>query len=87
MTKRMPLVAAILLLLLPLLYLGSYGLLVVRQPGYSVTKFSPAEEDNYRLGGALAQTFYWPLEQLDRRVQPSAWESPRVQELMPMVWE
>jgi hypothetical protein len=60
------LIASVLLLLL--VYLGSYLSLV--EPGFS--QFD--DESSYRTGGQWESGFFWPLEQLDRRVRPGAWE-------------
>jgi len=70
-----PLVVAIVLLLLPVLYVGSYLALVVRKPMVSVSLTFPTQYDAefYRFGGDYARTFYWPLEQIDRQLQPAAW--------------
>ena len=59
-TNGVPITATV-LLLLPLLYVGSY--LANVRPGQS-----------YRIGGGLADGFYRPLEQVDRRIRPDAWE-------------
>jgi hypothetical protein len=32
------------------------------------------QNENYRYGGERAAWFFWPLEQIDRRVRPSAWD-------------
>lgn len=68
-------VIAVLLLLLPLLYIGSYLALVVRKPMVTVSLTFPTQysADYYRFGGDYAEIFFWPLEQLDRRLQPDAW--------------
>jgi len=60
--SRAPLIAAIVLLLLPILYGGSYLALVV--PGAAMP---------YR-GVEPARSFFWPLEQIDRKVRPAEWE-------------
>jgi hypothetical protein len=76
-----PIIAAV-LLLLPVLYVGSYLALVVpegkpadrvfRENGHTVieTYLTP-----YRFGGKFSERIYWPLEQIDRRVRQDAWES------------
>ena len=74
MTNRAPIIVAIVLLLLPVLYLGSYLALVV--PGFWLPSI-PADSNenfNYRYGGMLAAKFFWPLEQIDRKFRPKAWE-------------
>jgi hypothetical protein len=67
MTNRAPLILAITLLLLPVLYVGSYLALV--RPGLP----NPRTGSNYRYGGFVASYFYWPLEQIDRGVRPDTW--------------
>jgi hypothetical protein len=57
-----PLIIAIVLLLLPMLYVGSY--LALKQVEY------------YCWGGDWASRLYWPLEQIDRKMRPEAWKSP-----------
>jgi hypothetical protein len=72
---------AAVLLLLPVLYVGSYFALVVPE-GYlreaSVQVTEPTPEmfflKHYRFGGKVAARAYWPLEQIDRRLRPGAWE-------------
>ncbi|QDU31427.1 hypothetical protein ETAA8_65850 [Anatilimnocola aggregata] len=86
MTSRAPLIVAIVLLLLPVLYVGSYLALVEPQGivirpeinqnaeyylGYS--PIIPAVIHRYRFQNDIAETFYWPLEQIDRKVRPGAW--------------
>lgn len=72
-----PLIIAIVLLLLPVLYVVSYLLLVIRQPVVAVSLTYPTQyaADFYRWGGDYAERFYWPLEQIDRKLQPSAWRT------------
>jgi hypothetical protein len=76
MTNRAPLITAIVLLLLPVLYLGSYFALVVpRPPAYQSrpVMLYPDQSLHYRLGGRGAAAFYWPINQIDRKVRPGAW--------------
>jgi hypothetical protein len=80
-----PIIAAS-LLLLPVLYVGSYFFLVSpnRGPvvrtvyGCSLTPGYDVHAD-YRVGD-LSQ-LYWPVEQADRRLRPQAWVDPRELEL------
>jgi hypothetical protein len=70
-----PFIAAV-LLLLQLLYVGSYLALVVprgvwRSKGTgSSAAASRTSTDRYRYGGSLADSFFWPLEQIDRGCGP-----------------
>jgi hypothetical protein len=67
------LVATVLLLLPPALYVGSYCLLA--ESVY--TKFGRGA--SYRYGGNVAEAFYKPLELADRRFRPREWEPLFVQ--------
>jgi hypothetical protein len=72
------LIVAIVLLLLPVLYLGSYFALVVPR-SVLVPITGPIGESgflvrHYRYGGDWAERAFWPLEQIDRKVRPRAWE-------------
>jgi hypothetical protein len=62
MKKHAGSIIAAVLLLLPVLYVGSYLLLVI--PGAAMP---------YR-GIEAARTLYWPVEQVDRRLRPRAWD-------------
>ena len=62
---------AALLLVLPFLYVGSY-LVNVNPPGKLL--LWSGQMDCYRWGGSRAAMIYWPLEQIDRRLRPHAWE-------------
>jgi len=66
-----PILAAI-LLLLPVLYVGSYLALV--QPAGTIRLWAGTAE-HYRYGGSLAASVYWPLEQADRKLRPGAWSA------------
>jgi hypothetical protein len=69
-----PLIVAIVLLLLPVVYAGSYVALVTPQrvvmnPGLCGPV---AEYHDYRFSNF--EKIFWPLEQIDRKVRPGAWE-------------
>ncbi|WP_254513203.1 hypothetical protein [Anatilimnocola floriformis] len=66
--SRAPLIFAIVLLLLPVLYVVSYLALVRPTAFYSSVGGHP-----YRMGGEYAERVFWPLEQADRRVRPNSW--------------
>ncbi|WP_254513202.1 hypothetical protein [Anatilimnocola floriformis] len=85
--SRAPLVVAIVLTLLPVLYVGSYFALVVPEGTIETRWYRDvsgssyiADDDfdlfpsNYRAIHRLAPVAYWPLEQIDRKVRPGAWE-------------
>jgi hypothetical protein len=89
MTSRAPLILAIVLLLLPVLYVGSYFALVVpsgiprRMAGpYGGTYISFNE--HYRFADTEAKFLFWPLEQIDRRMRPKAWQ---VDDLIQRLWD
>jgi hypothetical protein len=78
MTNRAPLIVAILLLLLPVFYVGSYLALVV--PAGFVVYVNPQETGgyvafvHYRLGAHRIEFLYRPLEEIDRKLRPVAWD-------------
>ncbi|QDU27630.1 hypothetical protein ETAA8_27180 [Anatilimnocola aggregata] len=71
-----PIFAAI-LLLLPVLYVGSYPALVQPASLHSTTTDQLGDPSYclafYRYGGERSRRFFWPLEQIDRKVRPEAW--------------
>jgi hypothetical protein len=88
--NRTPLILAVVLLLLPLLYLGSYFALVVpggrvevRQvPAMAMVSGKPqrqlvfeTEVRHYRAGSAWCERIFWPLEQIDRKLRRGTWEA------------
>ena len=76
--SAVPIFAAV-LLLLPLLYVGSYLALVVPKGILLPTRVSAGSNSwsvySYRYGGAFSRVVFYPLEQIDRRVRGKAWES------------
>jgi hypothetical protein len=92
MLQRAPLITAIVLLLLPVLYVGSYCALVAPSQGAVIGKYREcflgpefSRRSNYRLRGV--EPVFWPLEQVDHLVRPDAWgrwvdeDSPMLQRL------
>jgi hypothetical protein len=81
--SRAPLIVAIALLILPVLYVGSYLALVTPQARLAFYNVPPPAVSfgyltHYRCGGDWAPRVYWLLEQLDRRLRPQAWiDNPR----------
>jgi hypothetical protein len=72
-------ILAVVLLLLPVLYVGSYLALVVPGPRFIYSSvpsgYMPVEtRDNYRFAHTATGLFFWPLEQIDRKVRQGAWE-------------
>ncbi|WP_425616390.1 hypothetical protein NA78x_000036 [Anatilimnocola sp. NA78] len=74
-SNRAPLIVAIALLLLPVLYVGSYLAMVVPE-GIIVDFYRSGvpQLGNYRLANNAAARVFYPLEQIDRKVRPGAWE-------------
>jgi hypothetical protein len=77
-SSRIPLIAAV-LLLVPVLYVGSY-LALVTPGGYKVNRraapvlfFSPSY---YRCCEPVCATLFWPLEKCHRKLRPGAWAIP-----------
>lgn len=64
------------LLCLPVLYVGSYLALV--EPPLATTSYNTRAfgASPYRNGKQWSERVFWPLEQIDRRLRPGAWESP-----------
>jgi hypothetical protein len=74
--SRVPLILAIALLLLPVLYGGSYLALVRRGGIPNDIGNDITQVDYYRAGGAYSEAIFSPLEALDRWIQPDAWWKP-----------
>jgi hypothetical protein len=87
--SRAPLIVAIALLLLPVLYVGSYlalvipGSVCVLPNGTEIREGQISEWDSYnftyktyRTGGRRVELFFWPIEQVDRRLRPGSWQGP-----------
>ena len=87
--NRAPLIFAIVLLLLPVLYVGSYLALVT--PDLRAVEDTSAAPKNrwrivfthYRFGRPWSERIYWPLEQIDRKVRPKVWELPSLDDFVP----
>ncbi|WP_254507759.1 hypothetical protein [Anatilimnocola floriformis] len=88
--SRAPVIFAIALLLLPVLYVASYFALVhhsvktitLEISSSGGTPGSPPPQDwhmarHYRFeADGWASQFYWPLEQVDRLLRPHVWAEP-----------
>ena len=81
MTNRGPLIIAILVLLLPVLYVGSYLALVdpprtshnaVRREMWDVANYRGQQYWRGRAGDVM-ETLFWPIEQIDRKLRPKIW--------------
>ena len=70
-----PIIAAI-LLLLPVLYVGSY-LALVAGPRFTSTVLPSGQREtritNYRIGDGRCDWLFWPVEETDRQLRPAAW--------------
>ena len=72
MQNRAPLIVAIVLLSIPVLYVGSYLALVTPDGGGGGNDVQGLWF--YRLNThSWAGKVFWPLEQLDRKIRPKAW--------------
>ena len=77
--RKSPLwVVVVMLVLVPILYVGSYLAIVLLSAILVPVTGQRGSYDirHYRLGGDYAEAIYWPLEQLDRRVRPHSWHGP-----------
>ena len=74
--NRLPLIVAIVLLLLPVLYLGSYFALVTPSGSEIVHGYVGAMRypKPYRLAASWCERIFWPLELVHRSVRPGAWD-------------
>ncbi|QDU29091.1 hypothetical protein ETAA8_41980 [Anatilimnocola aggregata] len=71
MTNRAPLIVAIVLLLLPVLYVGSYFALLSEGPKLRMTSSGfCAHVGKYRVAEPWCRCVFWPLEQIDRMIRP-----------------
>ena len=83
--SRAPLIVALVLLILPVIYVGSYLALVVPHGRWAydglilnsgrVTHYRNLRNVSRHRRKELTEILFWPLEQIDRRVRPEAWES------------
>ena len=75
--SRTPLILAIVMLLLPVLYVGSYLALVVpggvpeSESAQFITYRTPIP--HYRFAAEHLEHCFWPLEQIDRMFRPKTW--------------
>jgi hypothetical protein len=63
---------AVVLLLAPSLYLLAYWLVLDRNASSNIGMDRRAE---YRIGGTVAEVFFWPANQVDRKLRPEHWEA------------
>ena len=78
--SRAPLIIAVVLLLLPVLYVGSYLALVMPEGYFRTDPRRAGVYDirvHYRWLDPRAGVAFWPLEQIDRKLRPGAWK-PRI---------
>ncbi len=79
--SRAPLIFAMTLLLLPVLYLATYLVLVTPAGTFVADPASPylyrdgfGRKDPYRAWNSNCQRIFWPLEKIDRASRPEAWQ-------------
>jgi hypothetical protein len=74
--SRAPLIIAIVLLLLPVMYVGSYLASVSYHFEVHNADGSTERLVTYRADGEFIEVFFWPIEQIDKRIRPRALTSP-----------
>jgi hypothetical protein len=75
MKKHAAPIIATILLLLPVLYVGSfYALVLPHSKRIAMTASGECEEVAcYRFGSEYSRNIFWPLEQIDRKLRPGTW--------------
>ena len=74
--QKAPILAAV-ILLLPILYIGSYFAIVLPNP---LEKALADVSGTYRFGGQFAEAFYWPVQRVDQELRPHTWRRKRLSE-------
>jgi hypothetical protein len=65
----------LLLILVPIIYVGSYLFLVDASPLDFMTGIGPwPRVPTYRIGGKLAELFFTPIQHLDELIRPEYWK-------------
>jgi hypothetical protein len=72
-----PLVAAA-ILLIPVLYIGSYFALVNPNGHFASRGPGTLYFTHYHVSGEAPKLVFWPLEQIDRRLRPQIWKDGTV---------
>lgn len=72
MSNRLSFIVALVVLLPPVLYVGSY-LALLKPPARTYQDVFDRRNSLYHVGGDWARVVFWPLEQIDRKVRPGAW--------------
>jgi hypothetical protein len=70
-------IVGVVLLLLPILYVGSYAALLAPQRHLGMCDDGICRErrwPSYRYGGKAAARFFWPLYTADRQIRQVYWE-------------
>ncbi|MCI0358686.1 MAG: hypothetical protein L0211_09405 [Planctomycetaceae bacterium] len=70
--RTAPLLIAITLLVLPMLYVASYAALVDTSGKWVMGDDGICYVRQYRYGGKAAEVVYWPLRQIDRQLRGEA---------------
>jgi hypothetical protein len=82
MKKNVGPIIAVIVLLLPILYVASYWVLVVPSGAFIADPASPYSYEqrsgdgymkSYCTANEFCERFFWPLEQADRKLRPGAW--------------
>lgn len=68
---------------MPLLYVGSYAVLIELQEVYIYQHGTMCcvATPGYRIGGEAAESFYEPMHDFDRWLRPGTWDAKEVKEL------
>lgn len=64
------------MLMLPVLYVASYFALVGPCCEFETVHYGLGYWKHYRTASESCENLFWPLEQIDRRVRPKAWDAP-----------
>ena len=81
MKKHAAPIIVIVLLLLPVLYVGSYLALVTPGEFQRLSDGSYYWPRHYRMGNSWAGYVFFPLENVDRRIRPTVWEYQEEEDL------
>ncbi|QDU27628.1 hypothetical protein ETAA8_27160 [Anatilimnocola aggregata] len=69
-----PIFVALAMILIPIVYVGSY--LAIVDPNPSGVPCWGTGSGHYGYRGIWVDRAFWPLEQIDRKVRPGAWNPP-----------
>lgn len=84
-----PIVAALLLLLLPCLYVGAYYTMVKRSfpnfPDGRGPRYHLEWVPSYSVGGGMFGSVVYPIYQIDRLIRPSYWVNDGTESSLPIL--